>query len=113
MKVRKGIIRGFSGTESSVLAFLFIDDEELGVVPVLCDNRATLKALKRCFNNVIGPGNEVDDKEGGHIGQEVYYSYDDEGYSLKGFTPVGSASKSTYIAKLMERRYKNGLDSKL
>ena len=83
-----GIIRGFSGTWMSGMGYLHIEDMDTGVIePVPCENGATVRALQACFGDVIGDAHDVDNK-GGHIGQEIYWDYDDMGLMLGGFTPA-------------------------
>ena len=83
-----GIIRGFAGSWGSGLGHLIIEDIETGNIEhVPCDNGPTVRALEACFGNVIGDAHNVDD-QGGHIGQEIYWDYDEFGLCLGGFTPV-------------------------
>jgi len=84
-RIRKGVIEGFRGTRGSGTGYLLISG-----TPVPCANPATVRALQACFGNVIAPGNTVDNVNGGHVGQEVYYSTDEFGL-LEGFTPVDGA----------------------
>jgi len=91
MTIHKGTIRGFSGSWHSGIAFLFIEDPDSGILPVPCNNARTVKALEDCFGKVIGPGHMVDDVNGNHLGQEVFWSYDEIGSTLGGFTPVENA----------------------
>ena len=89
MDVQRGIIRGFSGVWGSGLAFLEIEESETGAVhPIPCENGATVRALESAFGDVIGEGHCVD-PNGGHVGQEVYWSTD--GLLLTSFTPVDQA----------------------
>ena len=95
MELRKGKIRGFKGSWMSGLGALVIEDSENGTVEdVHCDNGATVRALDACFGNVIGEGHTVNDKA--WKGQEIYWSYDDMGLILGGFTPVEGASEELH-----------------
>lgn len=84
--IEKGTITGFAGSWGSGLGHLLING-----LPVMCENGATVRALEGCFGNVIGNAHNVE-TEGGHVGQEVYYSTDGMGI-LEGFTPVDEASE--------------------
>ena len=100
MKIRKGIIKDFQGSWGSGLGTLIIKDSETGVTDHLsCDNAATVRALEACFGNVITEGHTADGK--GYKDQEVFWSMDDMGLVLGGFTPVDDAS-----LELVEK-YKN------
>jgi hypothetical protein len=90
MEVHKGTILGLGGTWMSGLAHLKILDERRGEVIVHCDNGATVRALENCFGGVIGEGHTIDNRNGGHLNKEVYYSTDDFGI-LEAFTPVEEA----------------------
>jgi len=87
-RILKGVIEGFRGTRNSETGYLLISGR-----PVPCANPATVRALEACFGNVIAPGNTVDNVNGGHVGQEVYYSTDEFGL-LEGFTPVEDAPRA-------------------
>lgn len=91
MKIYKGTIRGFRGSWGSGLGYLIIDDDERGRVSVPCDNAPTVRALEGCFGNVISKAHTVNPR-GGHVGKKVYYSLDDFGIILEGFSPVRGAS---------------------
>jgi hypothetical protein len=83
-----GIIIGFAGTWMSGMGYLHIVDIETGIVEAVpCENGPTVRALEACFGNVIGNAHNVDDT-GGHIGQEIFWDYDEFGLTLGGFTPV-------------------------
>jgi len=90
MEIRKGIIKDFQGSWGSGLGTLIIKDSETGVTDHLsCDNAATVRALEACFGNVITEGHTADGK--GYKDQEVFWSMDDMGLVLGGFTPTEHA----------------------
>lgn len=104
--IHKGRIIGFHGCRGSGLGFLTIEDStthELRSVP--CDNAPTVRALEVAFGNVIGNAHDVE-ANGGHIGKEIYWSYDEMGLILGGFTPVRGAPEE------LRRLYKNRRKSK-
>lgn len=84
MNQYRGKIVEFRGSFSSGMAMLVINDRVRGVVSVPCENAPTVRALDACFGNVIGAGHTVR-SDGGHIGQDIFYSIDDLGI-LVGFT---------------------------
>jgi len=93
MLVRRGTIKRFGGSWGSGLGFLEIEDSEgAGVEQVPCENAATVRALEGAFGDVIAEGHCVN-PEGGHVGQEIYWSYDETGLVLASFTPVDEASE--------------------
>jgi len=84
----RGKIVRFEGSWGSGLGFLTIEDSEthaLMIVP--CDNAPTVRALEAAFGNVMGSAHDVNGN-GSHIGKEIYWSYDEMGLVLGGFTPV-------------------------
>lgn len=80
-EMQRGTITGFRGSWGSGLGYLLIDD-----VAVPCDNAPTVRALDACFGDVIAEGHTVNQEA--IIGKEIYYSMDDMGLVLGGFTPV-------------------------
>ena len=91
MEIRKGKLVQFRGSWGSGLGYLEIKDSETGVTErVPCDNGATVRALEAAFGDVITPGHTANGD--GYRGQEVYWSYDELGLVLGGFTPVDDAS---------------------
>ena len=91
MNIRKGKLIRFSGSWGSGLGTLEIEDSVTGVHQcVPCDNGTTVRALEAAFGNVITPGHTANGN--GYRGQEVYWSYDELGLVLGGFTPVEEAS---------------------
>ena len=80
-EMRRGVIRGFRGSWMSGLGYLLIDG-----VGVPCENAPTVRALDACFGDVIAPGHTVSQEA--IIGREIYYSMDEMGLVLGGFTPV-------------------------
>ena len=92
MEIRKGTIKRFSGSWMSGLGSLMIEDSETGACEMVpCENAQTVRALEGCFGDVVIEGHCVD-SQGGHIDQEVYWSYDEIGLVLGGFTPIAEAS---------------------
>ena len=90
MEIRKGSLVQFHGSWGSGLGTLEIEDSETGereLVP--CDNGATVRALEAAFGDVITPGHTANGD--GYKGQEVYWSCDEFGLVLEGFTPVEDA----------------------
>jgi len=91
VEIRKGRLTQFHGSWGSGLGVLEIEDSETGVPEfVHCDNGATVRALEAAFGNVITPVHTADGN--GYKGKEVYWSYDEFGLVLAGFTPVEDAS---------------------
>ena len=91
MEIRKGRLIQFHGSWGSGLGTLEIEDSEIGEHEhVHCDNGATVRALEAAFGNVITPGHTASGN--GYKGREVYWSYDEFGLILAGFTPVEDAS---------------------
>jgi len=95
MEIRKGRLIQFRGSWLSGLATLEIEDSETGVHEhVFCDNGATVRALEAAFGSVITPGHTANGD--GYRGQEVYWSYDEFGLVLEGFTPIEDASPELF-----------------
>jgi len=91
MEIRKGRLIEFRGSWGSGLGILEIEDSETGECePVPCDNGATVRALEAAFGNVITDGHTANG--GGYKGREVYWSLDEFGLVLEGFTPVEDGS---------------------
>jgi len=91
VEIKKGKLVQFGGSWGSGLGLLEIEDSETGVPErVPCDNGATVRALEAAFGNVITEGHTANGN--GYRGQEVYWSYDELGLVLDGFTPVDDAS---------------------
>ena len=92
MEIRKGRLIQFRGSWQSGLATLEIEDSETGAHECIpCDNGATVRALEAAFGNVITPGHTANGN--GYKGKEVFWSYDEIGFVLGGFTPVEVASE--------------------
>ena len=92
MEIRKGRLIQFHGSWGSGLGTLEIEDSETGACEhVHCDNGATIRALEAAFGNVITPVHTANGN--GYKGREVYWSYDEFGFVLGGFTPVELASE--------------------
>jgi len=90
VEIRKGRLIQFRGSWLSGLGTLEIEDSETGVHEyVPCDNGATVRVLEAAFGEVITPGHTANGD--GYKGQEVYWSYDEFGLVLAGFTPVEDA----------------------
>jgi len=91
MEIRKGRLIQFRGSWGSGLGTLEIEDSETGEREhVPCDNGATVRALEAAFGNVITDGHTANG--GGYKGREVYWSLDELGLVLEGFTPVEDGS---------------------
>jgi hypothetical protein len=89
--IHKGRIKGFNGSWNSGLAFLTIEDSDTGLIETVpCDNGPVVRALEGAFGEVISPGHSVN-LHGGHIDQEIFWSYDEFGLTLGGFTKVEDA----------------------
>jgi len=88
--VKKGVIRGFSGSWHSGIASLTVEHEDGTVVDIPCDNAYTVRALDAAFGDVITAGHSVNQES--IVGEEIYYSYDEMGLLLGGFTPASEAS---------------------
>ena len=102
MEIRKGKLLQFGGSWSSGLGYLLIEDSETGAVEqVPCENAPTVRALEACFGNVITPGHTAGGN--GYKDQEVYWSYDEMGFILRGFTPVEDVSPELIKAFDLER----------
>ena len=87
MEIRKGRLIQFHGSWGSGLATLEIEDSETGAHELIpCDNGATVRALETAFGDVITLGHTANGD--GSKGQEVYWSYDEFGLVLAGFTLV-------------------------
>jgi len=87
---RKGRLIQFHGSWGSGLATLEIEDVETGVNELVpCDNGATVRALETAFGDVITEGHTANGD--GYKGREVYWSLDELGLVLEGFTPVDDA----------------------
>jgi len=95
MDVRKGKLKGFRGSWESGLGSLIIEDSETEITEEIpCDNGPTVRALEGCFGNVIGEKHCVkSDQEAGFYDKEVYWSKDEMGLTLAGFTPVDEATE--------------------
>jgi hypothetical protein len=90
MEVYKGKIIMLRGSWMSGIANLIIEDEKRGMVSIPCENAQTVRCMEGAFGNVIGEGHTIDNRNGGHLGKEVYYSVGDFGV-LEAFTPVEEA----------------------
>lgn len=102
MECRKGKILDFVGSWQSGIAQLVIEDSDTGGVDfVPCENTATVRALEAAFEDVITPGHTADGK--GYKGQEVFWSMDEYGVLLLGFTPVAMADEEMVQAYEAEK----------
>ncbi len=91
MELRKGKLIQFGGSWGSGLGTLEIEDSETGEHErVPCDNGATVRALEGAFGDVITPAHTANGN--GYKGREVYWSLDELGLVLAGFTPVEDGS---------------------
>jgi hypothetical protein len=105
MELRKGTIVGFRGNWGSGLGFLLIrDDETECVEDVPCENAATVRALDACFGGIVGEGHTVDANRFEENDMQIYWSYDELGLILDGFTPVGESERldELYAEQLAE-----------
>ena len=90
MEIRKGRLIQFHGSWGSGLGILEIEDSETGEHEhVPCDNGATVRALEAAFGDVITLGHTANGD--GYKGREIYWSYDELGLVLEGFTPITDA----------------------
>ena len=90
MEIRKGKLIEFRGSWGSGLGTLEIEDSETGAHELIpCDNGATVRALEAAFGSVITEGHTANGD--GYKGREVYWSLDEFGLVLEGFTPVEDA----------------------
>jgi len=101
-EVYRGKIIGFRGSWLSGLATLIVEDFDRGEIAIPCDNGATVRALEDAFGNVIAEGHTVNNEA--IQGKEIYYSMDDMGLVLGGFTPVEDATPQIVEA------YKNTIE---
>jgi len=106
-EVRRGRLMAFRGNWMSGIGFLVIMDDDRGMIEVPCENAPTVRALEGAFGNVIGDGHMVKARPG-FIGRRVYYSMDDMGLVLEGFTPASEASKLLVKVFRMQRRKRAG-----
>jgi len=91
VEIKKGRLIQFHGSWGSGLATLEIEDSETGIHELIpCDNGATVRALESAFGDVITEGHTANGD--GYKGQEVYWSLDELGLVLEGFTPVEDVS---------------------
>jgi len=91
VEIRKGRLIQFHGSWGSGLGTLEIEDSETGEHEhIPCDNGVTVRAIEAAFGNVITPAHTANGN--GYKGREVYWSYDEFGLVLGGFTPVEDAS---------------------
>jgi len=90
VEIRKGRLIQFRGSWGSGLGSLEIEDSETGIHELVpCDNGATVRALEAAFGDVITEGHTANGD--GYKGREVYWSYDEFGLVLEGFTPIENA----------------------
>jgi len=97
-KINKGKIKEFRGTYQSGLGALILVDASGIEQLVPCENAPTVRALDLCFGGVIGDAHDVN--QSAIAGKEIYWSLDEYGLTLGGFTPVEEASKK--LVKLYE-----------
>jgi len=90
VEIRKGKLIQFRGSWGSGLGTLEIEDSETGAHELIpCDNGATVRALEAAFGDVITEAHTANGD--GYKGREVYWSLDEFGLVLEGFTPVEDA----------------------
>lgn len=86
---RQGVIMGFMGSGGSGIGVLLIEDSETGQMEMVpCENGPTVRALESVFGDVIGAGHTVR-ANGGYVGQQIEWDYDDLGQVLGWFRAVG------------------------
>ena len=90
MNILKGTIVGFSGSWMSGLGALIIREDKGRLHNVPCDNGTTVRSLDAAFDGFISENHCVDNNA--ICGKEIYWSYDEMGLCLEGFTPVEEAS---------------------
>lgn len=90
-KINRGIIKEFRGSWQSGLGSLILESLDGGLVMVPCENGATVRALDACFGGVIDQAHGVNQEA--IAGKEIYWSYDEYGCLLGGFTPVEEAEE--------------------
>jgi len=91
VEIRKGKLIQFYGSWGSGLGYLEIEDSETGEHEhVPCDNGVTVRVLEGAFGDTITEGHTANGN--GYKGRGVYWSYDEFGLVLGGFTPVEDAS---------------------
>lgn len=90
MPIQLGTIRGFHGTWGSGISQLEIEDADGQITMVPCDNGETARSLEAAFGDVIAPNHNVDEA-GGHIGQGIYWTWDEMGLMMAGFMPIDEA----------------------
>lgn len=78
------------GSWSSGLATLVVEDENGQRTGVACENGPTVRALDSAFGCIV-PGHCISQEN--IKGQEIYYTYDELGICLGGFSPVYGASE--------------------
>ena len=87
MEIKKGKIKDLQGSWGSGMAILVVETDE-GRESLPCDNGPTVRALDSCFG-VIEPGHTFNIKNA--VDKEIFYSMDELGLLLAGFTPVEDA----------------------
>lgn len=103
MKIYKGTIKDFSGSWGSGVGYLTIEDSKTKKIEEIpCENGQTVRALENCFGNVITANHTANGTA--FKDREIFWSYDEIGLVLGGFTPVEEAS-----AELIEQYYKEDL----
>jgi len=90
-EINKGTILNLLGSWSSGLAKLTIRDSKTGELQVVpCENAQTVRALDSAFGDVITKGHCANGN--GFEGKEIFWSWDEMGIVLGGFTPAEGAS---------------------
>ena len=91
-KIKRGVIKGFSGSWGSGIATLSIQDSKTGKVDdVHCENAPTTRVLQDVFGDTITPGHTANGK--GYLDKEIFWTMDDMGLMFGGFVPVGSLTE--------------------
>ena len=105
MSVYKGRLIGFQGSWMSGLANLVIEDLDTGkYLTVPCENAQTVRCLEGCFGDVISEGHTVN--QSAIFGKEIYWSYDETGMILGGFSSVDEAPE-VVIEEYLKRKGEN------
>ena len=92
MKILKGKIVDFKSSRDSRIGYLSIKDSGTGLVfSVPCDSKSIAEDLEEYFGDVISSTGKINEV-GGHIFQEIFWSYDQDGRLFGSFVPVDKAS---------------------
>jgi len=101
-KIYQGTINGMKGNWLSGIGYLLIDGK---AIP--CENATTVRALARCYDDVIGSTHSVNEKA--IIGKEIVYQLDDLGM-LNGFAPASDYDGPTIPTEGLETGEENNVE---